>query len=535
MLAVGVCYGFTVFYPFFFDDFGNIAGNPAIRDLSDPSKIIRFNPLRPVTYFTFALNYLCGGESVTGYHVVNILIHASNSILVWILARMLFQTQVPGSSPLSREKDIIAFTTALVFAVHPLMTEAVTYLVQRLVSLSTLFFLASFILYLQTRSGRLSGSGKARAMGGLVLTCLLAFFTRENTWVLPLLLLVAEMTFFRHAPGHRKWFTWLLILNIIVFLLIFIYVLLSGKYFKPIPPIETHSFALTAPVYYMTQVCAVILYLKLLVIPAGQVFDRDFPVVFSLAAPAFILCGFLLLSSLILIFRIRKTQPLLYFSLVWFLVTLLPQSVVPRPNVFFEHRLYLPSIGILLFLVNLVFMAGKRSVPTLRIFFFVLVPLLAFLTISRNLVWRDEVSLWKDTVSKSPQNARAWNNLGHAEYNRKDFPAAESSFRKATGIFPRKAEFWYNLALAEQMQRKPREAVISISQAIRFDPGRAMYYHDRGVIFAMYRNYPRAIADLTKALSLEPGLRPALLNRARVYGLVGDTALSNRDLRAAGN
>ena len=88
---------------------------------------------------------------------------------------------------------------------------------------------------------------------------------------------------------------------------------------------------------------------------------------------------------------------------------------------------------------------------------------------------------------------------------------------------PGKAEFWYNLALAEQMQGKPQQAVRSVTQAICADPGRAMYYNDRGVLYAMDKDYPRAIADFSMAISLEPGLRSALLNRARVYELTGDT------------
>jgi protein O-mannosyl-transferase len=439
------------------------------------------------------------------------------------------------SSFLCKDQEIIAFFAALVFAVHPLMTEAVTYLVQRLVSLSTMFFLISFIFYLCIRSGQLSHSGKTRVLSGFVISCLLAFFTRENTWVLPLLLLASEKTFFKHSPGHQKWFSGLLILNVFIFLLILIYVIGSDKYFKPIPPVETHNFTITAPVYYLTQICVICSYLKLLIIPAGQVFDRDFPVVFSITEEPVILCSFLLLAYIIILFSIRKKQPILFFSLLWFLITILPQSVVPRPNVFFEHRLYLPSAGIFIFIVNLIFIAGRHWGKTPRLIFFILIPVLIILTISRNLVWHDELRLWKDTVSKSPGNPRAWSNLGHAEYNRQNYPAAESDFNRAVKILPRKAEFWYNLALAEQMQLKPQQAVNSISQAIRFDPGKAMYYHDRGVIYAMNRNYPQAITDFSKAISLEPGLRSALLNRARVYELIGDTTLRQKDIRAAGN
>jgi hypothetical protein len=450
------------------------------------------------------------------------------------LVRNLFSTPLMRSSSLAGEKESIALLAALVFAVHPLMTEAVTYLVQRLLSLSALFFLVSVNCYLCARSGRLSKSRKNWALAAFLISCLLAFFTRENTWVLPLVLLVMEKTFFNQASGSRKWFSSLLVGNIVSFILIIIYSAWSHKYFKPIPPLETHTFTITLPVYYLTQVCVICSYLGLLFFPSGQVFDRDFPVVFSISDPRVIVCSLILAACVISMITLRKKQPMLFFSLFWFLVTILPQSLVPRPNVFFEHRLYLPSIGIFIFGVTLVTMAGRRYGKIPRLILVALVPVLMFLTISRNSVWSSELSMWKDTVGKSPGNARAWSNLGRAEYNLKNYPSAESDFNHAIQIVPRKAEFWYNLAFAQQMQNKPEQSLNSMSRAISIDPDKAMYYHDRGVIFAMTGNYPRAIFDFSKALSIQPGLRSALINRARVYDLMGDTILRNRDLHDAG-
>jgi len=532
-MAVWVCYCFTLSYPFVFDDFGNLAGNPAIQDISDPLRIIRFNPLRFVTYFTFALNYFFGKTSVTGYHILNILIHSANCILVWLLVRNLFRTPVTRSQVTATDSEYIAFFSALVFAVHPLMTEAVTYMVQRLVSLSTMFFLVSTNLYFYIRSDERSPSRKIWLFACFIFSSLLAFFSRENTWVLFMILLVAELTFYHSTQGHKKWFSGLVILNIVIFLLIIAYVATSGKYFKPIPPIETHPFIITVPVYYLTQICVICSYLGLLVFPSGQVFDRDFPPVFSVTEPRLILCSLLLIAYIAVLILVRKKQPVLFFSLLWFLVTVLPQSLVPRPNFFFEHRLYLPSAGIFIFTVYMVFTGGRRAGFKPVLVFFILIPLLGILTILRNLTWHDELSLWKDTVRKSPDNVRAWNNLGHAEYLRKDYPEAEKAFRNAINKTPRLAELWYNLALTEQMQNKSSDAIISISRAISFDPGSAMYYNDRGVMFAMNRNYAMALDDFTKAIGIEPRLRQALLNRARVYDLTGDTLLRNKDILTA--
>ncbi len=516
ILAVGACYGFTLSFPFVFDDFSNIAGNLSIRDLEDLSKIIRFNPSRPVTYLTFALNFHFGGEHVFGYRLVNILIHCINSILVWMIAAKLFTTPAMRSLAISAEKSAIAFFVAMMFAVHPLMTEAVTYVVQRLVSLSTLFFLASVVQYLHMRLSRPKNWGLILAWTGLVISSLLAFFTRENTWVLPLILLGAERAFFRRSSGSSSWTAGLIAANFVMFLLILIWTIYNRKYFLPIPPIETHDFTITPANYYPTQIRVICTYMRLLILPYGQVFDRDFPMSFSFVEPDVVMCGLFLLGIVALMAATWNRLPLIFFSLWWFMITVLPQSLVPRPNPFFEHRIYLPAVGLILLVVYLGFLFGRKHPGAVKLFFILAGIVLMALTITRNRVWKDEVSLWEDTVSKSPGNPRAWSNLGYARYTGKQYAEAAAAFRKAVGLMPRRAGFWYNLALAEQMQGSGESAIFSISHAILLDSLNARYYNDRGVMLAITGRYTAAAADFSKALQLEPGLRSAEENLARL-------------------
>jgi hypothetical protein len=535
-LVAGVlaCYWFTLDYPFVFDDFGNIAGNPVIRDLKEPGKIIGFNPTRWIIYFSFALNNYFGGISPAGYRIVNLLIHAVNGLLIYALAVKLLSTPALKSRTLPVSRATFAFFPALLFVVHPLMTESVTYVVQRLVSLSTLFFLLCFLLWIEIRIRQIAGKKQQIPfVAGFILSGLCAFFSRENTWVLPLFLLVAEKLFFANSKSNKKWMKGFWILNITGMATIGFYAVFSGKYFSPIPPMETHPYALTATSYYLTQVEAFCTYLRLLIFPAGQVFDRDCHIVTTPFDLGFAICFIVLTAYIVLTATTVKKHPYLAFSLFWFLAALLPQSAVPRPNVFFEHRVYLPSIGVFLAFSYFLFSGGwqKKYIPLFLLI--CLSTVFAFLTIQRNRIWQDEITLWKDTLEKCPGNARAWSNLGHAEYSGKNYREAESDFRKASALRPENAWLHYNLSLSQIAQGKGDLAILSISKAIDLDNSHAIFFHDRGVMFAMQGNYPLAMIDFSSAIRIDSNLASAYSNRARIYGIIGDTVLKDRDLEKA--
>jgi uncharacterized membrane protein len=180
---------------FHFDDIPNIVSNPAIRDLFNWKAWMFFNSHRPVGFFTFALNYHFNRLDVFGYHLFNLAIHIINAFLVWKLVRLLFRSEYLKEHPLSASAGQLAFFTALLFVVHPLMTESVTYIVQRLVSLASLFCLLSMVLFIQ---GILC-EGKVSRLGyylGSILAALLGFFTKETAFSLPFLIIMVYFFFF---------------------------------------------------------------------------------------------------------------------------------------------------------------------------------------------------------------------------------------------------------------------------------------------------------------------------------------------------
>ena len=148
-VAVLLAYSNTFEASFHFDDMPSIIENGAIKNIKNINLIWHFSPLRFVTYLTFALNYYFHGLNVTGYHIVNILIHLMSSLLVWRLALLLCSTPAIKETPIHAGRHTFAWLCGLMFALHPVQTQAVTYIVQRLASLSALFYIASVFLYIQ--------------------------------------------------------------------------------------------------------------------------------------------------------------------------------------------------------------------------------------------------------------------------------------------------------------------------------------------------------------------------------------------------
>src|SRR3972149_9196458 len=189
-----VIYSNTFSVPFLFDDTPNITENHKIRFLSN---FLSFSGTRYIGELSFALNYYFGELEVFGYHLVNIIIHITNGILVLWLVNLIFKTPGMRRAVISPQSgSLIALTASLIFVSHPIQTQAVTYIVQRLASLATLFYLLSVVLFLKWRLS--SGFGYRVALYVLSLfSIVLAMKTKEMSFTLPFIIILCEFVFFR--------------------------------------------------------------------------------------------------------------------------------------------------------------------------------------------------------------------------------------------------------------------------------------------------------------------------------------------------
>lgn len=333
---------------FHFDDLSNIVANPKIKNLSDISAWWNFVPSRPVGNFTFALNYHFSQLNVTSWHVVNLVIHLINACLVWWLSRLILSTPAMKGHPIAGKKEVFALFAALLFVSHPLATQAVTYIVQRLASLVAMFYIFSLILYVKARLTNKENRSKYFLFTGSFISAILAMMTKENAFTLPFAIVLFEIFFLQTKKFsiNFKDFRIILLTAAFVGIIAIIPLKFSFSIFQPIPPQQGHLYTITPLNYLFTEFSVIIKYIQLLFFPISQKLDYDFPISNNFFEIRTVLSFLFLVSSIILTIFLYKKFRVISFGISWFFLTLLVESsIIPIPNVIFEHRTYLPSVG----------------------------------------------------------------------------------------------------------------------------------------------------------------------------------------------
>jgi hypothetical protein len=434
-----IVYSNTFNVPFLLDDHRNIVDNRMIKDLSyyiDPAGADQFAgateyPMfksRYVGSLTFALNYRVHGLDVRGYHAVNIAIHIVNALLVYWLVLLTFMTPFMRESRLKDYSRHIALFSALLFVAHPVQTQAVTYIIQRFASLATMFYMLSLVLYIRCRLCGALNSKSAVLYALALISAVLAIKTKETAFTLPVMVALYEFLFF--GGSLRKRFLYLLPL-LLTMLIIPLTLLGADRPFGEIIGGVGEATRLRAEVsradYLFTQFRVIATYIRLMFLPVNQNLDYDYPVFHSLLNPQVILSFVLLISLVVfgsfLLHRSRASEPvlrLLSFGIFWFFITLsVESSIIPIKDIIFEHRLYLPGVAFLPAFVVGIFYAteklGAKKIFTVTAAICVAVAIsFSVAAHSRNAVWKSELSLWRDVLSKSPEKARPHTNIGNA-------------------------------------------------------------------------------------------------------------------------
>jgi hypothetical protein len=496
ILVLGLfAYGNSLHGEFVFDDIQQVRDNLAIRDLSaflGRSGYLSY-PNRFVGYATLALNYRLGGLEVFGYHLANLIIHLLTSLLVCQLVRLAFRTPLVRNTPLAPNVRGVSFVAAGLFATHPLGTQAVTYIVQRFTSLAALFYLLAVVLYLSWRLAAESSGARtvrrAAVYAGVLLSALLAMRTKEIAFTLPAAIILTELLFFP-AGGLRRWFP--------VFPVGAIALLIPASWIDFRGPLEDVAASadrvtrLLTPVsrldYLKTQAVVVVEYLRLLVWPSGQNLDHDFPVFTSAFDPR-VLFSLAVLGSLaaLAIWLTHRTTPrpgrtsldpafrMVAFGIGWFFVTLsVESSLIPIVDVIYEHRAYLPSVGLFAAaatLLGLLFfkVAPENAARVTVLTGLGLALLLGSVSMQRNAVWANAVTLWSDAAEKSPGKARPHLLLGEALDAARRYGEAEREFRRAVEIDPDFPPGRTSLATFLQKSGKARDAEAEYRVVLRLD------------------------------------------------------------------
>jgi protein O-mannosyl-transferase len=517
-LAVSA-YSGTLLVPFVLDDATSIVNNTLIKDLANfvsSSAGYASNPRRFIGYLSFALNYRFCGTDVTYYHVVNLAVHIINAVLVYLLVILTFVTSRMKGSAVSGSSGWAALFAATLFAVHPIETQAVTYIVQRLASLTVLFYLCALIFYIKSRDqGIKRGVNAGHYLLSLVFA-LLAMKTKEISFTLPLIAALYEFLFFEGRTRNKL--LYLLPMLLMLFIIPISMLNVHDTVGNLLPDINAATTASDLPRwdYLLTEFSVIVTYLRLLFIPVNQNLDYDYPVSHSLLDPRVVFSLVLLVSLLgAAVFLARRAvkggDPALRiaaFGIFWFFITLsVESSVIPIQDVIFEHRLYLPSIGIFItvsclgLLATTNWFAASKAPAAAAV---IVVLLLTVATDHRNMVWSSEIGLWKDAVKKSPLKARTHNNLGDA-YSKQGMPNLSiNEFKAAIKLNPDYGMAHYNLGHTMLVIGIPKEAVKELVIASRLNPDAPDIHDNLGVAYAELNMADKAFEEFQHALRLDP-------------------------------
>ncbi|RFC37239.1 MAG: Tetratricopeptide repeat-containing protein [Candidatus Nitrotoga sp. SPKER] len=424
MLAVSICYVNALNGTFQFDDYNVIVNNPSVHSWAGWAEGLSTG-IRPLLKFSYTLNWTMG-TGVIGFHLTNLLIHLTNAYLVYRLTQAFMQQQWQQD-----EFRQVPIFVALLFAVHPIYTEAVTYICGRSISLMTLFYLAGLLAYI---SGRMQ-QNSVKVYGVTPLFFVMALGVKETAVTFPLALLLWE-----YACGGKwkralmpQWPSWLaLILGALVFLF-------SDSY---LAHMERSAQLNSLQGNLANQVAAFSYLMRQWALPLWLNIDPDLPLQNDFSA--ILLPSIFLLALLLLMVTCWRVRPWISFALAWTMLQLIPLHLfLPRIDIANDRQMYLAGwpLSLALCIELRLWSDGTKS----QIFAALLLLGLTTLTILRNQDYASEIDLWEDTVMKSPGKARVHNNLGYAYLLAHHNDEARREFATALQLDPNFFKAHYNL------------------------------------------------------------------------------------------
>ncbi|MBN3038156.1 MAG: tetratricopeptide repeat protein [Candidatus Omnitrophica bacterium] len=484
---------------FIWDDEYLIIGNPHIKTLSGITDVFtkdigagaghQFNFYRPLQMLTYMIDNALWGLNTLGYHLSSVILHVLVALSLYWLVLILFKDSV------------LSLLTSILFVVHPVHTEAVSYISGRSDPLSLCFLLLCFVFYIKN----LDRPNFCFYLA-MIAAFICAVLSKENALILPILVLLYHYSFKRRLI--LKQFLPLLLLTCF-------YSLLRMTVFDLRVPgnIPISSLAQRLPGAFV----AIMQYARILIFP----FDlhMEYGNKFFAFTDSKALVGMLIvLSCLTYVLANRHKRGLIFFGLLWFFIALLPVSNLFPINAYMaEHWLYLPSIGIFLIAargLKNIYDKGLKDV-----FIVVLAGVLIFystLTIMQNRYWQSQINFYQRTLHFSPRSIRMHNGLGFAYYRAGRQQEAIAAFKWATKVFPKEALLYNNLGAVYYSLGKAEPAMSMFYKAVELDPGYAEAYSNLALVYFKDKNYKLAIENCDKAK--EAGLiNQELIDKLKEY------------------
>ena len=508
LLAGGAAYANSLNTPFLLDDHPHIVNNGAIQSLWPPGSLLT-SGRRPVAVLSIALNYAVGGLDTFGYHLVNLAIHLAAGLALFSLVR---RTLALVPSDAAKEKtaentaDRLAFAVALVWLVHPLTTQSVTYVIQRAESLMGLFYLLTLVCLLRGAQAARSWPWYTAA----VAVCWLGMGSKEVMVTAPLVALAYDRIFLAdtwRTLFRRRWAVYT------GFLIAAVWIVTAAGRTMAAVEARTAGFGMPSatPWKYLTAQAGVILhYLRLAFWPDRLCLDYAWQLPESTAQivlPGAIVVA-LLAASLV---ALRYRPPLGFLGLSFFLILAPTSSIMPIADLAMEHRMYLPLAALVtLAVLGLHVLAGRLTAgPHMKTLIetslLVIVAIaLAARTFDRNLDYASPIAMWNDVLDTAPHNARAHYGLGVAVADRGDLRQAAIHYDRALEIAPDYVDVIANLADLRIKEGKLGEALDHYRRALEIAPDFARAHNNLGNLLTSQGDHAGAADHFRHALRIDP-------------------------------
>lgn len=517
----------------FWDDSDWIVNNPFVHNFSwENVKAwfsqntlagigMRSNYYRPFLFTTFTLNYVMHGVEPFGYHLVNNALHIANSILIFLLIAI------------GTRKRLVGAVVALLFLVHPLQTEAITYVAGRGDPLNVFFMLCAIFAFTLMERGRIR---TAVGYGISVPLVILAMLSRETAIIFPFLALTYYLAFLRTQPFVAALKRGV-IRTVPYFTVVFIYGILrltvlnfdNTLNFYTTPNPYSESFLIR--MYTFMGILAT--YAKILLVPLGLHMERS-AVVFGDPWHLLVLVPFAVLVGLgVLVWRLYRRDgevrdrtshfSLWLFAIGWFFVNLGPTSgITPINALVYEHWLYLALVGPALLVAWYGVAAWERwHTPLVRyglpLALVAVVAWFSVLTVKRNIVWGDPIKFFQEIVDKyEPESARINNNLGNMFFDKGEIEKAVEYYQKSVASNDTFPQPYYNLGSILYARGDIRGAQASFEKAIEIDPYFVYGYQGLAVIAAEQGDFVKTTELLKRVIELSPSSPLGYVNLAKV-------------------
>ncbi len=514
---------------FVFDDQMAIVGNARLHRLWPPQAVVGTS-LRPLLVYSLALNWAWSGLAPWSYHLVNLAIHATAAVVLGGLVRRALQLPCLADR-WAGEADRLAWAAALLWAVHPLQTASVTYIVQRGESLAGLFYLLTLYAFLRGATGPRAW----RWYGLAVVAQCAGLATKETAVTAPLAVWLGDAVLIagsaRRALRQRAGLYAALFLPLVG--------AAAGWWYQNPAFWPGAGGGVTPWVYARTQASVVFHYLRLCMWPHRLCLDTPWPLAttWGPALPAAVMVAGLLL---LLAWQLRQRRPAALLPALAVLVLAPTSSVVPLPDPVAEHRLYLPlaalTVGAVLGVRGLLRRrpwAGPWPARLAGLGLAAAVVALGWQTWQRNALYHRGADLWADVLAQYPAHPRAHNNIAAHLAEEGDLARAAWHWSEALRLDPEYLEALLNIGAFWVTQGQTEQAAASYRKALRLFPDCARAHHGLGRALAAQGRLDEAAAPLERALTLDPELAVAHADLGALRLRQGRLAEAEAALQAA--